>query len=260
MCSSLLAFVAFSDGKPVPTFPENALMLEVTDLNVWYGVTEVLRRVSLTVSEKSIVALLGGNGSGKTTVLNALSGMVAPRAGSIRLFGQEIAGLRSDQVVRAGLVQVPQGREVFPSMTVRENLEMGAATRANGVDISRDIDEVFALFPRLSERRSRPAGSLSGGEQQQVAIGRALMARPRMLLMDEPSVGLSPIVVQSMIDTIKTLNHERGLTILIVEQNVGVAAAVAETAYVLKDGEIGYRGSAPELINNPEVLASYLGR
>jgi len=235
-------------------------MLEVTDLNVWYGVTEVLRRVSFSVSEKSIVALLGGNGSGKTTVLNALSGMVAPRSGSIRFFDREIAGLRSDQVVRAGLIQVPQGREVFPSMTVRENLEMGAATRSNGPDIGRDIEEVFALFPRLAERRSRPAGSLSGGEQQQVAIGRALMARPRMLLMDEPSVGLSPIVVQSMIDTIKTLNRERGLTILIVEQNVGVAAAVAETAYVLKDGEIGYSGSAPQLIDNPEVLASYLGR
>jgi branched-chain amino acid transport system ATP-binding protein len=235
-------------------------MLEVTDLNVWYGVTEVLRRVSFGVSEKSIVALLGGNGSGKTTVLNALSGMVAPRAGAIRLFGREIAGLRSDEIVRAGLVQIPQGREVFPSMSVRENLEMGAATRANRADIGRDIEEVFALFPRLRERRSRPAGALSGGEQQQVAIGRALMARPRMLLMDEPSVGLAPIVVQSLIDTIKALNRERGLTILIVEQNVGVAAAVAETAYVLKDGEIGYCGSAPQLIDNPEVLASYLGR
>src|SRR5262245_47397482 len=185
MCSSLLAFVAFSDGKPVPTFPENALMLAVTDLNVWYGLTEVLRRVSFTVSEKSIVALLGGNGSGKTTVLNALSGLVASRTGAIRFFGSKIAGLRSDEIVRAGLVQVPQGREVFPSMSVRENLEMGAATRTNDAEIGRDIEEVFALFPRIAERRSRPAGSLSGGEQQQVAIGRALMARPRMLLMDE---------------------------------------------------------------------------
>jgi branched-chain amino acid transport system ATP-binding protein len=235
-------------------------MLEVDGLNVWYGVTEVLRRVTFSVSERSVVALLGGNGSGKTTVLNALSGIIAPRSGSIRFFGREIAGHRSDQVVRAGMVQVPQGREIFSSMSVRENLEMGAATRRGTAGINRDIDEVFEIFPRLRERGPRAAGSLSGGEQQQLALGRALMARPRMLLMDEPSVGLAPAVVQTMIDTIKTLHRERELTVLLVEQNVGVAAALAERAYVLKEGEIVYSGRTHQLIDNEEVLSSYLGR
>jgi branched-chain amino acid transport system ATP-binding protein len=235
-------------------------MLEVAGLNVWYGLTEVLRSVSFSVPEKSIVALLGGNGSGKTTVLNALSGMVAPRSGSIRFLGEEIAGQGSDRMVRAGLVQVPQGREVFASMTVRENLEMGAATRRAGPEVGRDIDEICGLFPRLAEKRGRAAGSLSGGEQQQLAIGRALMARPRLLLMDEPSVGLSPLVVESMIETIQLLHRRRGLTILIVEQNVGVAAAVAGTAYVLKDGEIVHNADARQLIGDREILASYLGR
>lgn len=235
-------------------------MLTVTDINVWYDVTEVLRRVSFHVPAGSIVALLGGNGSGKTTVLNSLSGLVAPRSGSIRLKNQELAGRSSDQIVRAGLTQVPQGREVFASMSVRDNLEMGAATRHAGPHVRRDLEEIYSLFPRLAEKRNMTAGSLSGGEQQQVAIGRALMARPQLLLMDEPSVGLSPIMVDSMIETIKRLHRERGLTILIVEQNVGVAAAVASTAHILKDGEIVFSGDAPALINNRDVLSSYLGR
>ena len=235
-------------------------MLTVTDINVWYGVTEVLRRVSFHVPEGNIIALLGGNGSGKTTVLNSLSGLVAPRSGSIKLKDKELAGHSSDLIVRAGMTQVPQGREVFASMSVRDNLEMGAATRPNGPDIHRDIEEIYSLFPRLAEKRNMAAGSLSGGEQQQVAIGRALKARPQLLLMDEPSVGLSPLMVDSMIDTIKLLHRERRLTILIVEQNVGVAAAVASTAHILKDGEIVFTGDAPALINNSEVLSSYLGR
>jgi branched-chain amino acid transport system ATP-binding protein len=235
-------------------------MLRVEHLNVFYGVTEVLRDVSFEVPQGEIFALLGGNGSGKTTIINSLSGLVRPRKGSIKLLGQELAGNRTDQMVRAGLIQVPQGREIFVSMSVRENLEMGAATRRGSAEIRADIDEMFQLFPRLAEKRDRPAGALSGGEQQQVAIARALMGRPRLLLMDEPSVGLSPVVVDGMIETIKLLNRQRGLTILIVEQNVGVAAAVASGAYVLKDGEIAYSGSAPELIGNSEVLSSYLGR
>jgi branched-chain amino acid transport system ATP-binding protein len=235
-------------------------MLEVKDINVWYGVTEVLHRVSFSVSRNSIVALLGGNGSGKTTVLNTISGMVAPRRGSVEFLGRNLAGKGPDQVVRAGMIQVPQGREVFASMSVRDNLEMGAATRHGGTSIRRDIDEIFTLFPRLGEKRTMLAGSLSGGEQQQIAIGRALMARPQLLLMDEPSVGLSPIGVQSMIDAIKMLHRERGLTILIVEQNVGVAAAVAKSAHILRDGEIVHSGDASSLINDTEVLSSYLGR
>jgi branched-chain amino acid transport system ATP-binding protein len=235
------------------------MMLEVRHLNVWYGVTEVLRDVSFEVPEGRIVALLGGNGSGKTTILNTLSGLLKPKAGQILLKGVDMAGDRSDRMVKAGIVQVPQGREVFATMTVNENLELGAATRKDKAQIKVDLDSTYELFPHLKERRSRRAGALSGGEQQQVAIGRALMARPKLLLMDEPSVGLSPIIVDAVIETVKTL-HARGLTILIVEQNVGVAAAVAEDAFVLKDGAIAFSGNAPDLINNPEVLSSYLGR
>ncbi|MGH6885594.1 MAG: ABC transporter ATP-binding protein [Geminicoccales bacterium] len=234
-------------------------MLDVRHLNVWYGVTEVLRDVSFTVPKGAIVALLGGNGSGKTTVLTALSGLVSPKAGSVLLDGEEAAGAPSHVMVRRGVVQVPQGREVFADMTVEENLELGAATRRDMKAIRQDIEAVFELFPALYERRSRGAGALSGGEQTQVAIGRALMARPRLLLMDEPSVGLAPRIVETVIETIRTL-QERGHTILLVEQNVGVAAAVAEAACILKDGVIAYSGRARELINNPEVLASYLGR
>jgi branched-chain amino acid transport system ATP-binding protein len=236
------------------------MMLEVDNINVWYGVTEVLRGVSFRVAERSIAALLGGNGSGKTTVLNTLSGMIAPRSGAVRFLGENIAGAGSDRVVRAGMIQVPQGREVFASMSVRDNLDMGAATRRGGASLRHDIEEIYELFPRLAEKRAVMAGALSGGEQQQVAIGRALMAKPRLLLMDEPSVGLSPVVVDSMIETIKTLHEKRGLTILIVEQNVGVAAAVASTAYILRDGEIVFTGDAPQLINDRSVLSSYLGR
>jgi len=236
------------------------MMLEVEDINVWYGVTEVLRKVSFNVAENDIVALLGGNGSGKTTVLNTLSGMISPRSGRLRFLGLDIAGMGSDQVVRAGIIQVPQGREVFASMTVRDNLEMGAATRRGAATIRRDIEEIYELFPRLGEKKGALAGALSGGEQQQIAIGRALMGKPRLLLMDEPSVGLSPVIVDSMIETIKLLHEKLGLTILIVEQNVGIAAAVASTAYILKDGEIVFSGDAPKLINDRSVLSSYLGR
>ena len=234
-------------------------MLDVQHLNVWYDVTEVLRDVSFTVRERSVVALLGGNGSGKSTLLNALSGLIAPKSGSVRYRGEETAGSGAHQMVRRGVVQVPQGREVFADMTVADNLELGAATRSNMREVRRDMAAVFDMFPVLRERRSHWAGSLSGGEQTQLSIGRALMARARLLLMDEPSVGLSPRMVDTVIDAIVRL-RQRGLTVLLVEQNVGVAAAVAEQAHVLKDGVIAYAGRAKDLINDPEVLASYLGR
>ena len=234
-------------------------MLEVRHLEVRYGLTEVLRDVSFTVPAKTIVALLGGNGSGKTTVLNALSGLVAPRAGAILVDGEEMTGASPDRMVMRGVVQIPQGREVFADMTVHDNLEVGAAVRKDRKAIRKDIDDVFELFPMLRERRAMRAGALSGGEQTQLSIGRALMSRPRLLLMDEPSVGLAPLVVETVIQTTKGL-RARGLTILLVEQNVGVAAAVADQAHVLKDGVIAYSGPARELIDNPEVLSSYLGR
>lgn len=234
-------------------------MLQVRELNVWYGLTEVLHSVTFEVPDNQIIALLGGNGSGKTTVLNTLSGMVSPRAGEVIFCGQPIGGKASDAIVKAGLVQVPQGREVFATMSVQDNLELGGATRPMA-EIRKSIEEVYAQFPRLAEKRRFAAGSLSGGEQQQVAIARALMAQPKMLLMDEPSVGLSPIMVDSMVETIKHLHRTRNLTILIVEQNVGVAAAVAERAFILKDGEIVHSAPAHLLLNNHEVLSSYLGR
>lgn len=233
-------------------------MLEVKNLNVWYGITEVLHDVSFKVPDNEIVALLGGNGSGKTTVLNTLSGLVAPRAGAIEFEGTDVSGWSTDAMVKAGVVQVPQGREVFPTMSVRDNLLLGAAVHKDRAKIHSDLEEMFEVFPRLAERASRRAGSLSGGEQQMIAVARALMARPRILLMDEPSVGLAPKIVEEVIATIERLRN-KGLTILLVEQNVGVAAAVAGTAYVLKDGEIAYTGDARTLINDENVLASYLG-
>jgi branched-chain amino acid transport system ATP-binding protein len=233
-------------------------MLDVRHLSVWYDVTEVLHDVSFSVNEGSVVALLGGNGSGKSTLLNALSGLIAPRSGSVRYRGEETAGLGTHHMVRRGVVQVPQGREVFADMSVVDNLALGAATRSDAKEIGEDMADVFDLFPALRERRSRRAGSLSGGEQTQLSIGRALMARARLLLMDEPSVGLAPRVVDTVVDAILRL-RQRGLTILLVEQNVGVAAAVAEQAHVLKDGVIAHAGRAGDLIGNPEVLASYLG-
>ena len=234
-------------------------MLEVQHLNVSYGVTEVLRDVSFTVPARSIVALLGGNGSGKTTTLNVLSGLLAPRGGAISFEGRPIEALPTHEVVKRGIVQVPQGREVWSGMTVRDNLDLGAATQRDRRAAKADVEEVFALFPVLRDRQSRKAGTLSGGEQQMLAIGRALMARPRLLLMDEPSAGLAPVVVQAMVAAIQRL-HARGLTILLVEQNVGVAAALAQHAHVLMNGEVALSAPAADLLRNPDVLRSYLGR
>ena len=234
-------------------------MLDVRNLSVWYGPTEVLRDVSFQVPAGAVVALLGGNGSGKTTTLNTLSGLLVPRSGTVLFEGEEIQGLPTYRTVALGLVQVPQGRDVWGGMTVRDNLDLGAITRREREAIARDREDVFALFPVLRERQKRKAGTLSGGEQQRLAIGRALMARPRLLLMDEPSAGLSPRVVEDMVAAIHRL-HERGLTILLVEQNVGVAAALADRAHVLLNGAVAFSGPAAELLHNPDVLRSYLGR
>jgi len=234
-------------------------MLDVRHLEVSYGATQVLRDVSFSVAEGSIVALLGGNGSGKTTTLNVLSGLVAPQGGTVTLDGRRIDGLATDRVVAMGLVQVPQGREVWGGMTVHDNLTLGAARRRDRRAIAADVEDMLALFPVLRQKQRARAAALSGGEQQMLAIGRALMARPRVLLLDEPSAGLSPLVVGQVVDTVRAL-HARGLTILLVEQNVGVAAALAERAHVLVNGEIAVSGPAADLLTNPDVLASYLGR
>jgi branched-chain amino acid transport system ATP-binding protein len=226
-------------------------VLAIRHLKVSYGITQVLRDVTFEVPAGKIVALLGGNGSGKTTMLNTLSGLVRSSSGSILFEGRECAGLSADHIVRHGIAQVPQGREVWPSMSVQDNLELGAATRRDWAGIRSDMHDAYEMFPKLAAVKKRRAGSLSGGEQQMVAIARALMA--------EPSAGLAPAIVGDMVDTILALN-KRGLTILLVEQNIGVAAAVAEHAYILQGGEITFSGAAAGLVNNPDVLRSYLGR
>jgi branched-chain amino acid transport system ATP-binding protein len=233
-------------------------MLDVRHLRVSYGPTEVLRDVSFAIEANSIVALLGGNGSGKSTTLNVLSGLVTPQAGEVMLDGRRVDGLSSDRLVSLGVVQVPQGREIWGGMTVRDNLELGAARRRDRKAIAADADEVLELFPVLRAKQRNRAGTLSGGEQQMLAVARALMARPRVLLLDEPSAGLAPVVVGHLVDTVRAL-HARGLTILLVEQNVGVAAALADRAHVLVNGEIAVSGPAADLLTNPEVLRSYLG-
>lgn len=233
-------------------------MLSISHLNVWFGQTEVLRDVSFSIAPLSIVALLGGNGSGKSTVINTICGLVQPRRGSVIVDGIDFTGKSTDWIVRHGVVQVPQGRELFANLTVGENLEMGGYARTKK-ECRIEMEKILELFPVLRAKRNRPAALLSGGEQQQVAIARALMSSPKILMMDEPTVGLSPILVDHLIEEIKRL-RTLGLTILLVEQNVGVAACLADTAYVLRDGEIGFAGPAKELISNEEVLASYLGR
>lgn len=234
-------------------------MLSVRNLNVWYGITEVVRDVTFEVPEGRVIALMGGNGAGKSTILKTVSGLIKPRGGSITFRGAEVAGRHPHDVVVAGLVQVPQGRFVWPGMTVEENLELGAVTRRDKAEIRAGVDEAYALFPSLARKRDNKAGQLSGGEQQMVAIGRAMMTKPRLMMMDEPSAGLAPRVVEEMIDAIRELNR-RGLAILLVEQNVGVAGALAETAYVLANGEVSFTTTGAALATDPQVIRSYLGR
>jgi branched-chain amino acid transport system ATP-binding protein len=233
-------------------------VLVIDGLRVWYGPTEVLRGVTLTVPESEIVALLGGNGSGKSTTLNAVSGFLRPTAGTITFSGRRIDGLATDAIVKAGIVQIPQGREVFSGLTIDENLELGAVTRRDSAGVRADLERVYSRFSRLAERRRQRAGTLSGGEQQVLAIARALMARPRMLLMDEPSAGLAPLMVQEIARVIDEL-HRDGLTILLVEQNVGVALSLASVAHIIRDGVIAVTGAARDLVDNPDVVKSYLG-
>ena len=233
-------------------------MLAIDGLRVWYGPTEVLRGVTLTVPDGEIIALLGGNGSGKSTTLNAVSGFLRPTAGTITFGGRRIDGLATDRIVKAGIVQIPQGREVFSGLTVEENLELGAVTRRDAAGVRADFERLYARFARLAERRRQRAGTLSGGEQQLLAIARALMVRPRMLLMDEPSAGLAPVMVQEIARVIAEL-HAEGLTILLVEQNVGVALRLASVAHIIRDGVIAVTGAARDLVDNPDVVKSYLG-
>ena len=233
-------------------------MLSVEHLNVWYGNTEVVRDVSFSVTPDRAIALMGGNGAGKTTILRALSGLISPRSGTALFKGREIAGFEPHRVVSAGLVQVPQGRFVWPGMSVRDNLLLGGVTRPKA-DLKGLIENAFELFPTLARKQDMRAGQLSGGEQQMVAIGRALMAQPSMLMLDEPSAGLAPRAVDDMITVIQRL-HKSGLGILLVEQNVGVAGALVETALILSNGKIGAEIEGKKLASDPQVIRNYLGR
>jgi len=234
-------------------------MLNVENANVWYGVTPVLHDVSFEVPDKQVIALLGGNGAGKSTTLNMLSGLLKPRSGTVTLKGKRVDGLHPHDIVVRGMAQVPQGRYMWPTMSVRDNIALGAITRHDKAAIRRDTAAVLDIFPVLAERGSARAGDLSGGQQQMLAIARALMSRPSILLMDEPSHGLSPKLVEEMVAILRRLN-ESGLAILLVEQNVGVAAALASVAHVLRNGKIALTTTGAELIGNAELLHSYLGR
>ena len=232
-------------------------LLEVEALNVAYGGIRAIKGISFEVREGELVSLLGANGAGKTTTLKALTALHPKLSGSIRFQNYDIAGLGAWELAKRGLVMVPEGRGSFTRMTIVENLQMGAYLR-NDKDVDIDIEKVFALFPRLKERRKQLAGTMSGGEQQMLAMGRALMARPRLLLLDEPSMGLSPIMVDTIFEVIRNI-HQEGMTILLVEQNAARALQVADRAYVIESGEIIMQGEASMMLNDPRVRASYLG-
>jgi branched-chain amino acid transport system ATP-binding protein len=232
--------------------------LEMRHVDVFYGRIQALRDVSLHVDRGEIVALIGSNGAGKTTTLRTISGLVHPSRGEVLLEGREVHHLGAELIARAGVGHSPEGRRLFPRMSVRENLEMGAYARTDPDQVAADFDQIFDLFPRLRERESQIAGSLSGGEQQMVAIGRALMARPRVLLLDEPSLGLAPILVDTIFEVIREV-HTQGTTVLLIEQNARMALATARRAYVLETGSIVMEGPAAELAESDEVRRAYLG-
>jgi branched-chain amino acid transport system ATP-binding protein len=238
---------------------ENSPMLEVRNLAVRYGGIQALHDLSLSVPEGSIVTLVGANGAGKSTTLRTISGLVPPASGSIRFSGEEIAGWPAHRIVAAGLAHVPEGRLVFPDLSVRENLMMGAYLRRDRKEIAADLEWVGEFFPRLRERITQQAGTLSGGEQQMLAIGRALMGRPRCLMLDEPSLGIAPLLVETIFARLVDLNKERGMTMLLVEQNASLALKVSHYAYVLETGTIHLEGPSQEVRNRPEVKAAYLG-
>jgi len=231
-------------------------LLELEDVHSYYGNIHALRGISLTVEEGEIVTLIGSNGAGKTTTLRSIHGVLPPRAGKVIFAGEEIQGTPAHDMIGKGIAQSPEGRKIFPRMTVLENLEMGAYHRSD--DIREDLDRVFELFPRLKERVKQEAGTMSGGEQQMLAIGRALMSRPKLLLLDEPSMGLSPVLVERIFDIIREINAQ-GTTILLVEQNANVALEIATRGYVLETGSIVNSAPADKLREDPKVREAYLG-
>ena len=234
-------------------------MLKINDLVVSYGGIEALKGVSLEVPEGKIVTLIGANGAGKSTLLRSIIGLVKPKSGSITYDDGELIGLNSQKIVEKGITLVPEGRRVFPNLTVEENLQIGAYMRSDTEGIAADIQKVYQLFPRLQERSWQMAGTLSGGEQQMLAVGRALMSRPKVMMMDEPSLGLAPLVIKDIFGIITRINQQ-GVTILLIEQNANMALKVADIAYVMETGRITMTGGGRELLENPEIKAAYLGK
>lgn len=235
------------------------MKLEIRDLHVSYGGIRALKGIDLTVEEGQIVTLIGANGAGKSTTLRAISGLQKPQSGSILYGGEELVGLPAKEIVRRGIIHVPEGRRVFPDMTVAENLKIGAFLRKDKDGIDSDMDYVYSLFPRLKERSWQPAGTLSGGEQQMLAVGRALMSRPKVLMMDEPSLGLAPLIVKDIFSIIRRVNAD-GITVLLIEQNANAALRIADYGYVLETGVIALTGTGEELLRNESVREAYLGK
>lgn len=233
-------------------------ILKVSDINVYYGAIHAIKGVSFEVNPGEVVTLIGANGAGKSTTLQTVSGLLHSRTGSIEFLGENLMGVPAHKVVAKGLAQVPEGRRVFLQMTVEENLEMGAYTRSGG-DIDADLEKVYAYFPRLMERRRQIAGTLSGGEQQMLAVGRALMSRPKLMMLDEPSLGLAPLVVQDIFSIIREINRQ-GVTVLLIEQNANMALKIADLAYVLETGNITMSGTGAELLANEKIKEAYLGK
>ena len=232
-------------------------ILEIKNLSVSYGGIEAIKNISLDVEAGSIVTLIGSNGAGKSSTLRSIAGIVKAKSGEVLFEGENILGLSLDQIVKRGVTLVPEGRRVFPNLTVAENLHVGAYLRKD--DIKPDLEYVYELFPRLKERSWQFAGTLSGGEQQMLAVGRAMMARPKLIMMDEPSLGLAPLIVQGIFDIIRTIN-KAGITVLLIEQNANMALKVADYAYVMQTGEITLSGTGAELLENEEVKEAYLGK
>jgi branched-chain amino acid transport system ATP-binding protein len=234
-------------------------VLKVDDIHTFYGQIEALKGISVHVDQGEIVTLIGANGAGKSTTLKTISGLLAPKSGTIQFMGETISGMKVHEVTAKGVIQVPEGRHIFPRMTVEENLNMGAFLRTKDVaGVKESLEWVFELFPRLKERRTQKGGTLSGGEQQMLATARGLMADPKLLMLDEPSMGLAPVVVEIIFDTIKKLN-DRGITILLVEQNAAMALQIADRGYVLETGRVALEGPGKELLHNEKVRKTYLG-
>jgi branched-chain amino acid transport system ATP-binding protein len=234
-------------------------MLEINDLHVSYGQIKAIKGISLNVPDKSIVTLIGANGAGKTTLLRTISGIIKSKSGSIKIGGEELVTCPPHEIVKRGIAQSPEGRMIFANLTVNENLKMGAYLRKDSEGIAKDLDYVFTIFPRLKERIWQAGGTLSGGEQQMLAIGRSLMSKPRLLLLDEPSLGIAPILVRTIFEKIVEINKNLGVTVLLVEQNARMALGIAHKGYVLETGKIVLEGDAKELAENEEVKKAYLG-